>query len=362
MKEKRSGTKTRIIEYIRNHHTTSKAELSRVLNLSMPTILTNVNELMEQGILTEVGAYESTGGRKARQIGLNKDYCYALGMNLTQNHVGLVLLNAYSEIIKSDRVRLKFSTELSYCRELAEALEAFTSDITCREKIVGLGISVPGIVDFRDDRIVKSHVLNLENYSLHFLRQTLPYPLHFENDANAAMLAEDLQNYKNAIYLSLNRTLGGAFCINGELYRGENQKAGEFGHMILFPGGRTCYCGKKGCADAYCSAQALMQESDEGLETFMQQLQDGNPAYEQKWQTYLDHLAILVSNLRMAYDMDVILGGDVGGYLQEDQMILGEKVMQYNGFDRDISYLKSCTYKTEASAVGAARYFLVGLC
>lgn len=81
--------------------------------------------------------------------------------------------------------------------------------------------------------LVKSHALQLENYSLNFLEQVFSLPVYFENDANAAMRAEDLNRYKNALYLSLNNTLGGAFCIDGKLILGENQKAGEFGHIIL---------------------------------------------------------------------------------------------------------------------------------
>ena len=49
------------------------------------------------------------------------------------------------------------------------------------------------------------------------------------------------------------------------------------------------------------------------------------------WNEYLDHLAVLISNLRMAYDMDIILGGDVGGVLSDYMIPLGEKVMAYNG-------------------------------
>ena len=60
----------------------------------------------------------------------------------------------------------------------------------------------------------------------------------------------------------------------------------------------------------------------------------------------------------MAYDMDIILGGEVGGYLAEYMLPLGEKVMSYNGFDHDVRYLKNCSYKREASAVGVAKHFL----
>lgn len=145
----------------------------------------------------------------------------------------------------------------------------------------------------------------------------------------------DIHQYKNAIYLSLNNTLGGAFCIDGKLFSGQNQKAGEFGHMILVPGGRKCYCGKKGCADAYCAASALTDGKYESLELFMEALSEGNTKAQKKWADYLDNLAILISNLRMAYDMDIILGGEVGGYLADHMLALGEKVMEYNGFDRD---------------------------
>ena len=118
--------------------------------------------------------------------------------------------------------------------------------------------------------VLKSHALGIENYSLRFLEQALEIPVYFENDANAAMLAEKKQKYPNAIYLSLNHTLGGAFCIDGKLFRGQNQKAGEFGHMILVPGGRKCYCGKAGCADAYCAASVLTQYNRQSLDAFME--------------------------------------------------------------------------------------------
>ena len=93
----------------------------------------------------------------------------------------------------------------------------------------------------------------------------------------------------------------------------------------------------------------------------MEALSHGNSEAEKKWAEYLDHLAVLISNLRMAYDMDIILGGEVGGYLADHMIPLGEKVMEYNGFDCDIRYLKNCTYRKETSAVGAAKHFFYEL-
>lgn len=356
--EKKFATKSKIVNYIINKQITSKVEISRDLNLSMPTVLSNVKDLLAKGVIAEIGEYESTGGRKAKSIGINASYRYAMGIVITANHVGMVLVNLKYEIEKSERVRMKFSPDMSYCSQIAGLAEEFLKDMDQKEKLLGIGISIPGIINQEQQLVIKSHALKLENYSLSFLEQGFSAPIYFSNDANAAMMAEDMNRYQNAIYLSLNQTLGGAFCIDGKLFSGENQKAGEFGHMVLVPGGRKCYCGKSGCADAYCAASALLDEKTESVDQFMQQLRDGDETSEKKWETYLDYLAILISNLRMAYDMDIILGGEMGGYLTDYMIPLGEKVMQYNGFDHDLRYLKNCSYKKEASAVGVAKHFL----
>ena len=355
--DKKTITRSRILNYVINNQITSKAEVSKNLNWSMPTVLSNINDLIAKGLIIETGEYESTGGRKAKSIGINPSYRYSVGIVITANHVGIVLVNLKYEIVKFRRVRMKFSPDASYCQDLSVLTSEFLKDTEYQDRILGIGISIPGIISQKAHLLIKSHALQLENYSLSFLEQAFDLPVYFENDANAAMMAEDMNRYKNAIYLSLNNTLGGAFCIGGKLFQGENQKAGEFGHMILVPGGRKCYCGKKGCADAYCAASALTDEIN-SLETFMEQLKSGDEAAEEKWSEYLDMLAVLISNLRMAYDMDIILGGEVGGYLAEHMLPLGEKVMEYNGFDHDIRYLRNCSYKREASAVGAAKHFL----
>ena len=176
------------------------------------------------------------------------------------------------------------------------------------------------------------------------MEQILAMPVYYENDANAAMLAENPQRLKNSIYLSLNNTLGGAICMDGTLFTGQNRKAGEFGHMILVPGGKKCYCGNYGCADAYCAASVLTQGGKKKLEKFMESIKTDVKANE-TWQNYLENLAILISNLRMSYDTDIILGGEVGGYLSCYMMELGKKIFKYNLFDSDLSYLKNCSYQ-----------------
>lgn len=353
---KKNTTKYNILDYMLNNGNISKAGLAKELNLSMPTVLSNVNELMDKGIVAEMGESESTGGRKAVLIGLKKDYRYALGVNITAHHIGMVLVNFCGEVIKQEHTRMKFDTDLSYYSNLAAMLEGFCKPEVSLNKVLGTGISLPGIINQKEKILVKSHALQLENYSLKVMEQMFNMPVYFENDANAAMLAENPNKLENSVYLSLNNTLGGAVCIDGSLFTGKNRKAGEFGHMVLFPGGRKCYCGKSGCADAYCAASVLTNGGREKLEDFMEGI-NTNPDLAAVWDEYLENLAILISNLRMSFDTDIILGGDVGGYLPGYMVELGRKIFKYNLFDGDLSYLKNCSYQKETSAAGVAKQF-----
>lgn len=354
--EKRNITKHDILKFMMLQGSTTKTELSNRLNISMPTVLSNINDLMARGLVLEAGEMESTGGRKARKISLNENYCFAIGVNITAHHLSMVLLNLRGEAIRQQRMNFDFRSDGGYCRELAKRIQDFYKDIVDEDKILGVGISLPGIIHDKKRILSKSHALCLENYSLKLIEQLLPFPVYFENDANAAMLAEDPMRIKNAVYLFLNNTLGGAVCINGRLLSGENRKAGEFGHMLLVPGGKRCYCGKAGCADAYCATSVLTENGKYSLKSFMESLGKDEKA-DKIWEEYMEKLAILISNIRMIFDMDIILGGDVGGYLSEYMVELNEKVSKYNLFDLDGSYLKNCSYREEASAVGVAKHF-----
>lgn len=104
----------------------------------MPTVLANVNDLLEKGVLEETGEYASTGGRKAKSIGINKSYCHAMGILITANHIEMVLVNLGDEIIKKDRIRLKFTAELSYCTEVAQKVKTFLEGELAKDTLLGI--------------------------------------------------------------------------------------------------------------------------------------------------------------------------------------------------------------------------------
>ena len=124
---------------------------------------------------------------------------------------------------------------------------------------------------------------------------------------------------------------------NGRLWTGDTFQAGELGHMILIPGGRRCYCGKQGCADAYLSPRALKRDG---------------------WETYLDHLAVFITNLRILLNMDLVIGGQVGSKISPRLDALALKAAQYDQFARDIDYIFPCVRQEYSCALGAAEFGL----
>lgn len=334
----------------------SQTELTQRLTLSWPTVLQNVKELTALGLVQEVGEYDSTGGRKAKAYAPVRNAKLAVGLDVTQNHVGMVLVDLSGQIVRYTRKKSPFSLNDRYFQELGSVLRDFIGDRDTGSRIQGVGVSLPGIVDKAGEELLYSHALGVQNVSTAAFSKYISYPCTYINDANAAGLAEIRGKgfTENLVYLSLSNSVGGAILNAGELYTGSNLRAGEFGHNTLIPGGRRCYCGKEGCLDAYCSAKVLSNHTNGNLLEFFDQLRAGNPEMQKIWQEYLRYLAVAINNLRMSFDCDVMAGGYVGAFLEEFGAPLRGMLEGRNTFQQDASYFKICRYQVEAAAVGAA--------
>lgn len=349
----------RTMQYILNAKTTSRQEIASALGFSMPTVLQNVADLMECGLVFESGEYASTGGRKAKALSICGGLRCTIGVEITARHVHMVLLDLNQTLLDRMSCRLPYQNTQEYYRKLGDLVQEFVKKNQLGTgnsyTLIGVGFSIPGILDQNQGILLQSHALGVFNMSLGQFSYNIPYDTCFDNDANNAAYAEITDKGRNTIYLSLNDTVGGAIYIDGHIYRGDHYKSGEFGHMVIVPNGKQCYCGKRGCVDAYCSSKVLKRNGECNLEQFFEDVDQGVLENRQIWESYLDHLALAVSNLRMAYDCDIILSGNIGEYIGRYIHIFEEKLRKYNNFDNDISYIRLGRYKRECSAIGAAK-------
>lgn len=354
--------KNRVFRFIAARERVSKQEIAAELGLSLPTTTQNLNSLKEEGLITENGTFDSQVGRKARAISIVPDFRVAVGLDITPHHISLVLANLYGDIIDHLRKNFTISPDETSYLSLRDDVEAFIQKNQIQpEQILGMGISVPGIIAFDQKTIVEADTLPVPHHFYNIMQEYFPFPCRILNDASCAGVAEFWRNdYENQTiaYLLLSNTVGGAILFNGEPYAGMNNRSGEFGHMTIVPDGGHCACGKYGCAEVYCSALVLSRHTNGNLETFFAELDQGNKEHEALVDRYLQNLSILINNVNLSLDCPVVLGGYMGTYLKRYIHKIRKLVQERCTFVTDGLYIRPCTCEFEAAALGAALSYI----
>lgn len=355
--EVKKKNRNEVFRYICKHETVSNPDISYNMKISLPTATQITKELIAEGLLEEKGELQSTGGRRAKALSAVVNAKLAVGLDITKNHITLLLTNIVGEILKYERICQPYASDEAYYQKVNERLELFLDESGAdREKILGVGISFPGIIDLEKEMIAYSHILGVEAIPFEAVRSFFSYPCFFLNDANAGAYAEGFHRDEadRFFYLSLSNTVGGAIYDRNELIQGRNFRCGEVGHMTVVIDGESCYCGKKGCLDAYCAAWRLSGMTDGKLEQFFTLLDQEDAEAVTIWDSYTDYLAIAVNNIYMVLDCDIVLGGYVGSCMGTHLQELWDKVTGRNTFGEKEPYVKACNYKVAAAALGAA--------
>ena len=351
-----------VYKYLYRQQPQARQDIAYALNMSLPTVTQNLRELEQEGLVMESGEFESTGGRKAAAIEINYEARYAIGLDITQNHIGAVLIDLNCRVIFFKRIPLKFRPKSDYFKNLQTVIENVISEADIPEdKILGVGIGVPAIVDLTNQFITYGPLIDYTGGTLKEMARYIKLPVIMYNDANAAGFAELWNTNKNSsmLYLSLSNSVGGSILINSDNFYGDHYRGGEFGHMTVRYDGPLCFCGQRGCLDALCNAQVLFESVEsKRLEDFFIKLDEKSPTHLKIWDTYLDDLALASNNLRMAFDIDIVMGGYVGGLMEPYLDTLREKSSNRNTFERNGDYIDICQFKFEATAVGAALYWI----
>ncbi len=204
-------------------------------------------------------------------------------------------------------------------RVLNTVVRTLINDTDIKENdVLGVGIAVPAIVSLDGKKMTYGQVLSLDFGKLEPFKQAIAFPCRLFNDANSAGAAEvwsrgSIEKY--LVYLSVNNSVGGSILFKDHTLYGSNNRAGEFGHMTIVPGGRTCYCGQKGCLDSYCNAKILGDSANGSLHGFFVNLENKDDKATKIWEEYLYYLSLGVNNLRAIFDCDIVIGGYLGEYI-----------------------------------------------
>ncbi|SKA73521.1 Sugar kinase of the NBD/HSP70 family, may contain an N-terminal HTH domain [Clostridium sp. USBA 49] len=364
----KTNNKKRIINLLSKERELTKLDISRKLDISVPTVTTIVGELIEEGIVEEAGVATSTGGRKPVIIRFLPDSRYSIGINLEKDYIRAVLTNLDSKIIEETKKELTVLTEdeiLDIMKMLIEHLMNFKEDI--KDKLLGIGISLPGIINEDELTLEVATNFRLKNISFKELNSYFNIPIFLENEANAGAIAESklgiAKDLKNLIYVSITEGVGGGIFIDNGMYKGKDKRAGEIGHMCIIKNGRQCNCGRKGCWETYASNRALIKDynkkSSETVKSINEIIKRYNLGEENAIyviEEYIDNLAEGIQNLIFIFNPDyIVIGGEISKYSDIFSKKLSNKVFNSNEFykEGDVNILFS-SLGDDSNILGAA--------
>jgi len=357
-----------ILQLLSKKREATKQEIAKELEISIPTVTTNVNALIEEGILEEAGVAESTGGRKPVIVRFLPNSRYSFGVDFSLTSVRIALTNLDSDIICETTFKMEGFSNMN---EVIRKIERLIKDILKEknipiEKVLGIGFSLPGTVNEEAMLLEMAPNLKIKNISFKAFDEILEFPVYIENEANAAALAElslgIAKQMRNLVYVSITKGIGTGIVIQDYLYKGKNKRAGEFGHMTIVADGKQCNCGKKGCWELYASDRALIEEynkrtnkSTTSLQDIFEALRNDDANAKAVWEEYLNYLAVGIQNIILILDPHyIVIGGEISQY-EEILEHLKEKVFIKNNFynENDIKIMTS-TLKGNASILGAS--------
>jgi glucokinase-like ROK family protein len=256
----------RILSLLRDEGPLSRAELGDVLELPRPRVVAELDRLVAAGLVREAGPAASRGGRRSTLVELSADIRFA-GVDLGATSIDVEITDgrlepvaAYSEpadirtgpkpiLHRVDEILAKFKVEGAY------------------ERLMGIGIGVPGPVSFRDGVPVSPPIMpGWDRYPVReLLTREHNCPVVVDNDVNIMAVGERFGGVAratdNLLYVKIGTGIGCGIFLNGEVYRGPDGCAGDVGHIQVDANGPVCSCGNVGCLEALFGGAALARDA-----------------------------------------------------------------------------------------------------
>lgn len=270
MSEKKDIYKQLLIKYLYFNKELSVADLSHLTDKSLPYIARMLNELMESGVVVESGHAHSTGGRRPQMYSLKADSMFIVSVAMDQFITRIGILDMHNRYVaKAEKIELPLTDNKEALSQLGKLLNDFIlgSGIP-KEKIIGIGIGMPGFVDVTKGVNYSFLESGNESITTH-IESATDLPVLIDNDSSLIALAEyrlgAARHKLNAMVINIGWGIGLGLILNGKLFRGQNGFAGEFSHIPLFTNNKICECGKTGCLETETSLLVIAEKAIQGL-------------------------------------------------------------------------------------------------
>lgn len=265
-----SSTERILLDLIRKYGESSKADLVNLTNFSRTKVTSCIDTLLDKNILSANNFTGYTGGRRPKKFKLNGELGIIAGVDIGATSIDLGLADF------SGRLRVRYSEPASVrdgpiiiLGRVCSLLDKITqeNDIPI-EKLFGIGIGVPGPVDFSRGTLVSPPIMpGWDDFPIiDTIHQWFPLTsVVVDNDVNLMALGEIHQGagrgIDNLIFVKIGTGIGAGIVCEGKIYRGSSGCAGDIGHISVDKAGPMCHCGNRGCLEAVAAGPAIVERA-----------------------------------------------------------------------------------------------------
>jgi len=231
-----------VLRIVRDEGPISRSEVARRMGVSKVIIGGIVKRLLGTNIIFEIGKGESTvqGGRRPVMLEFNADAGLAIGIEIHLHRATILITNMNAEILHEGVVNFNDNTNpKAILARIVKSIEKMVGDTDKMTSVLGVGIALPGLIDYEAGSILTTHSLkDWEGFPIRaYLEESLDTKVYMENDVKTITLGEYHwgagQLAKNVVYIWLGEGIGAGIIINGDIYRGITASAGEVGYTEI---------------------------------------------------------------------------------------------------------------------------------
>lgn len=257
-----------LLHSIHLHQPVSRADLARITGLQPSTVSVIVSQLIDEGWILPGALGRLPRGRRPTFVILN-DRHVTLAIDLRPGKASLAVVDINGRIL--DRDTVAYELKAGSTAEEATAAIARIAQAACSLKAAfadrtfqGVGVSVSGRVEQKTHRLLFSPNVPWSQLDIHKeLQRVLQSPIEMDNAANACLFSErwfgNFHDASNMLVVSVSEGIGTGMLVDGRIVRGQDDMAGEFGHMTLEESGPKCGCGNSGCWEVFASNRACLR-------------------------------------------------------------------------------------------------------
>lgn len=367
------SNKQRVLKAIIEKDAVNRASISKLLNLSKPTVSDIVKQLLKEQLITEAGVSDASasGGRKPVQLVFNEEKYYVIGLDIGGTSVVVGIVNLKGEVIAQQDIPTQRNLNECFFTTINNRLKQLKVQYNITdEQILGMGVGVPGITNVEKGIVVNAPALSWEDYPIYEkLKEVFPYDIYVDNDVNSIVLGEHwrgiAKDKQNIIYIAIGTGIGSGIILNGQLYRGSHYSAGEMGYLVTsredfqqFSPVHQGYGHLESIASGSAIGHLVSQALNRPVTTkeAFQLYEYGDNTVKETIDFALENLAIGMANYVSLFDPELII---IGGGVSHSYAVFHEQLIQ----SLQKYTIRNCTIeKTSlgnlAGVVGAAALFL----